>query len=336
MMDREHLAKTVEQPIEPEMEIVDAHHHLWDTVTAYGRYELDDLRLDTSSGHNVTQSVFIDCGANYFNDGPTHLRPVGESVFVARIADQSDRSPGTKIAAIVGHVDLTASDYVGEVLDAHRSAAGGRFRGIRHSGARAEDPAQGPSRTQPPPDLYRQPSFIAGARILAAKGYTFDAWQYHHQLGMVADLAQEVPELSIIVNHVGGPLGIGGWATKPDEVMETLRSGLKILAKCNNVFMKLGGIGMTRFGGHWNQLEYPPGSDQITERWGDLVRFIIDLFGPDRCMFESNFPVDGETVSYGVLWNAFKKMTTGYSPTERASLFAGTAREVYKIAPPIQ
>jgi len=336
MMDRDHLAKTIEQAIEPDLEIVDPHHHLWDTVTIYGRYELADLRIDASAGHNVTQTVFVDCGANYFTDGPAHLRPVGETVYVAGRAEQSDRTPGVTIAAIVGHVDLTGGNRVGEALDAHRVAAAGRFRGVRHSGARAEDPTVAASRTGPPPDLYRQPSFIAGAKTLAGRGYTFDAWQYHHQLDMVADLARAVPELTIIVNHVGGPLGIGRWAAQPTEVMQTLRTGLSELAGLDNVMMKLGGIAMTRYGGGWDQLERPPGSDQVADRWGDLIRFIIDGFGPHRCMFESNFPVDGETVSYNVLWNAFKKMSSTYTESERADLFARTARRVYKISPPSQ
>jgi predicted TIM-barrel fold metal-dependent hydrolase len=331
MMNRDWLARRTEEALEPELEIVDGHHHLWDTVTRYGRYELDDLRRDAGGGHNVVATVFIDCGANYLTTGPEHLRPVGETIYVAGRADESDRTPGVPIAAIVSHVDLTLGAGAGEVLDRHVEEAGGRFRGIRHAGARADDPTVPVSRTEPPADLYRQESFRAGARELAARGLTFEAWQYHHQLDDVADLARAVPELTIIVNHLGGPLGIGSFADRRDEVEAELRAGLTTLAGLDNVVLKVGGIGMTRFGVGWDRDELPPTSDDVVARWDDLVRWSIDTYGPSRCLFESNFPVDGETVSYVTLWNAFKKMSAAYSAAERAELFAGTARRVYRL-----
>ncbi len=330
-MDRDWLAGTVEEAIEPDIEIVDPHHHLWDTVTRYGRYELDDLRIDAGAGHRVVETVFIDCGANYRDDGPAELRPVGETEYVAGRADESDRTEGVRIAAIVSHADLSLGQAVGEVLDAHVAAAGGRFRGIRHSGARADDPTVPPSRTEPPAGLYRQADFVAGARALAARGLSFEAWQYHHQLDDVASLARSVPELTIIVNHLGGPLGVGRYAGRLDEVHAELRAGLEPLVALDNVVMKVGGIGMTRFGTGWEERDRPPTSDEVLEVWGDLLRWTIDRFGPDRCLFESNFPVDGETLSYVVLWNAFKKVSAGYAPAERAALFAGTARRVYRL-----
>lgn len=332
-MDRSWLAGTVEEALEPDLEIVDPHHHMWDTVTRYGRYELDDLRLDTGAGHRVVQTVFIDCGANYRTDGPDELRPVGETEYVAGRADESDRTPGAVIAAIVSHADLGLGPAVTPVLEAHLAAAGGRFRGIRHSGARADDPSVPLSRVEPPRGLYRQPSFVAGARALAGLGLSFEAWQYHHQLDDVLALARAVPELAIVVNHLGGPLGVGRYADRRDEVDEQLRRGLEPLAGCDNVAVKLGGVGMTRFGTGWEDRERPPTSDEVVDRWGDLLRWTIDTFGPDRCMFESNYPVDGETVGYAVLWNAFKKASAGYEPGERADLFAGTARRFYRIQP---
>ena len=330
-MDRDWLAGTIEEAIEPDLEIVDPHHHLWDVVTRYGRYELDDLRLDAGAGHRVVETVFIDCGANYRTDGPAELRPVGETEYVAGRADESDRTDGVRIAAIVSHADLTLGDAAGDVLDAHVAAAGGRFRGIRHSGARADDPTVPPSRTEPPAGLYRQDAFVAGARALAARGLSFEAWQYHHQLDDVASLARAIPELTIVVNHLGGPLGVGRYAGRWDEVHAELRAGLEPLVALDNVVMKVGGIGMTRFGTGWEDRDRPPTSDEVLEVWGDLLRWTIDRFGPDRCLFESNFPVDGETLSYVVLWNAFKKVSAGYTPAERAALFAGTARRVYRL-----
>ena len=331
MMDRSWLAGTDEAAIEPDIEIVDAHHHLWDVVTRYGRYELDDLLLDTGAGHRVVQTVFIDCGANYRVDGPDHLRPVGETEYVAERAEASDRSGGAVIAAIVSHADLGRGEAAGEVLDAHVEAAAGRFRGVRHAGARADDPEVPVSRVEPPAGLYRQEGFQAGARALADRDLSFEAWQYHHQLDDVLALARAVPDLTIVVNHLGGPLGIGRHAGRWDQVHAELRQGLGPLADHPNVVMKLGGVGMTRFGTGWERGDRPPNSDEVVARWGDLIRWTIDTFGPDRCLFESNYPVDGETVGYTVLWNAFKKMSMGYSSTERAQLFAGTARRVYRL-----
>ena len=330
-MDRTWLARTTEPAVEPRLEIVDAHPHLWDFETIYGRYELDDLRTDTESGHRVVQTVFIDCGANYRTDGPEALRPVGETEYATSRAVESESTTGAVIAAIVSHADLTRGEAVAEVLEAHIEAAGGRFRGIRHSGARAEDPTVPPSRTEPPAGMYRQDGFTAGARALAANGLSFEAWQYHHQLGDVLELARAVPELPIVVNHLGGPLGVGRYADRWDEIHAEVRRGLEPLAGCANVAVKLGGVGMTRFGTGWEDRDRPPGSDEVVEVWGDLIRWTIDTFGPDRCMFESNYPVDGATTGYVVLWNAFKKLSSGYSSTERADLFAGTARRFYRI-----
>lgn len=331
MMNRAWLSQVSETALEPDLEIVDAHHHLWDTETRYGRYELEDLRTDTGAGHNITDTVFIDCGANYRETGRSELRPVGETEYVAGRAEESENTAGAKIAAIVGHADLLLGAAVVEVLEAHVAAAGGRFRGIRHSGARAEDTAIPTSRVQPPAGLYAMPAFRDGARVLASMGLSFEAWQYHHQLADVVDLARAVPELPIIVNHLGGPLGIGGYVGRWDSIVSELRNGLTALSTLPNVSLKLGGVGMTRFGTGWEANDSPPDSDIVVGHWGELIRRSIDLFGPDRCMFESNYPVDGETTGYVVLWNAFKKLSNGYTAAERQDLFSGTARRIYRI-----
>lgn len=331
MVNRARLELVNEPPIEPELEIVDAHHHLWDTETRYGRYDLDDLLIDTGAGHNITSTVFIDCGANYRTSGPVELRPVGETEYVATRAVASEQTSGATIAAIVGHADLALGPAVTDVLEAHIDAGGGRFRGVRHSGARAGDPAVGSSRVGPPAGLYALPSFRDGARALAALGLSFEAWQYHHQLAEVVDLAVAVPELSIVVNHLGGPLGVGGFADRRAAVLAELRNGLAALAELPNVSLKLGGVGMIRFGAGWEHQPLPPDSDAVADHWGELIRWAIDHFGPDRCMFESNYPVDGETTGYGVLWNAFKKISVDYGKAERQQLFSDTARRIYRI-----
>ncbi|MFT7650120.1 MAG: L-fuconolactonase [Candidatus Poriferisodalaceae bacterium] len=331
MMNREWLALTAEDALEPELEIVDPHHHLWQVEGHYGLYDLDDLHVDTGAGHNVVETVFIDCGASYRTDGAESMRPLGETEFVADRAAASDVSGRARIAAIVSHADLTLGAAVRDVLEAHVEIAQGRFRGIRHSGARLEDPAVPTSRTQPPAGLYAMDSFRVGAATLASMGLSYEAWQYHPQLGEVAELARAMPELSIVLNHIGGPVGIGSWAGQRERVLDEWRPGMLALAELQNVSLKVGGIGMTRYGVGWENNATPPTSDIVLARWSDQLLWCIDTFGPSRCMFESNYPVDGETCRYGVLWNAFKKVSSGYSATERADLFAGTARRVYRL-----
>jgi predicted TIM-barrel fold metal-dependent hydrolase len=331
-MDRDWLARTVEDALEPDLEIVDPHHHLWPAPTGkYPRYDLDDLRLDTGAGHNVVDTVFIDCAAQYRTSGPVALAPVGETEYVASLAERSDRTPGARIAAIVSHADLTLGADVAEVLAAHVAAGGGRYRGVRHAAGWDQSPDVPNSHTNPPPGLYVQPAFRTGLATLAAVGQSFEAWQYHPQLADLIDLARAVPEAQIVLNHLGAPMGIGPYAGRRAEVEAVWRPAMETLASLPNVALKVGGIGMARYGMGFERNERPPTSDELLAVWGDRLRWCIDRFGPDRCMFESNFPVDGESVGYTVLWNAFKKVSAGYTAAERADLFAGTARRVYRI-----
>ena len=331
-VDRARLARTVEEVIDPEVELCDPHHHLWAEPTMrYPRYDLEDLHADTGAGHRVTSTVFVECMAAYRTDGPEALRPVGETAFVAGRADRSDRSDGARIAAIVGFADLTLGAAVDEVLAAHVEAAGGRFRGIRHAAGWDASPDVPNSHTDPPADLYDLASFRAGMRTLAARGLSFDAWQYHPTLPRLVALARAVPEATIVVNHLGAPLGIGPYAGRRSEVLASWWSSMAELAACPNVVLKLGGIGMPRYGAGWERLERPPTSDDLVDLWGDEIRRCIDAFGPDRCMFESNYPVDGESVGYVVLWNAFKRIAASYDRSERDALLRGTAVRTYRI-----
>jgi predicted TIM-barrel fold metal-dependent hydrolase len=256
---------------------------------------------------------------------------VGETVYVAAQAAETERRGGARIAGIVGHADLDLGAAVEEVLTAHVEHAGGRFRGVRHSAAWDPDPSIARSHSNPPHDLYRRSSFRQGLATLGRLGLSFDAWQYHPQLSELVDAARAVPGTPIVVNHLGAPLGIGPYAGRRAEVLETWRPQMAELARLDNVHLKVGGIGMSRYGMGWEHGERPPGSDDLVAAWGDEVRWCIDKFGPQRCMFESNFPVDSESCSYVVLWNAFKKVSDGYSAAERADLFAGTARRFYRL-----
>jgi predicted TIM-barrel fold metal-dependent hydrolase len=333
-MDRAWLGRRIEEPLDPDLEIVDPHHHLWPAGSRYGRYGLDDLLIDTAAGHHIVQTVFVECRSSYLEDGPHRLRPLGETQYVAAMAETSEDRGGPSIDGIVAHADLTLGRSVAEVLQAHIVAAHGRLRGIRHASARSDELEVSRGRTEPPADLYRHPEFQAGARVLAELGLTFDAWQYHYQLDTVGALARAVPDLVIVVDHLGGPLGVGRFDGRDHEVRQHLRDELEGLAELANVYLKLGGVGMIRFGSRWQLRPQPPASDDVVAVWSDLVRWAIDTFGPGRCMFESNYPVDGETVGYGVLWNAFKKMASPYNPTEKADLFAATARRVYRLPAP--
>jgi L-fuconolactonase len=332
-MKREWLAQTVEVAIEPELEIVDPHHHLWPEPPGrrWYTYDVADLRIDTDAGHRVVDTVFVECMAAYRTDGPEHLRCVGETEWVAPRAAETARTPGARIAGIVSHASLRLGAAVEEVLDAHIAAADGLFRGIRDAGAWDADERIPRTHTNPVPGLYGLDSFRAGMRVLAAKGLTFEAWQYHTQLGDVAALARGCPDVTIVLNHIGAPIGIGPYEGRRDEVLAVWRSAMTDVASCPNVVLKVGGIGMSRYGVGFETWQHPPTSDQLLAVWGDELRFCVDTFGPDRCMFESNFPVDAESCSYTVLWNAFKKVSVGYSPSERAALFSETARRVYRL-----
>lgn len=332
-MDSAHdawLHRNVEEVLEPEMPICDPHHHLWDYPT--DRYLLDELRADTGDGHHVVSTVFVECMSGYRVGGPEELRPVGETEMVKMIADQSAATTahGAVIAGIVGFADLRGTN-VDEVLATHEAAGAGRFRGIRHASASDPDPALESAHTSPPPQLFADPEFRKGFAALGAAGLSFDAWLYHPQIPELTDLARAHPEVIVVLDHLGGPVGIGPYAGRRDEVMDAWRTSMADLATCPNVNVKLGGIGMPIFGLGFHKRPDPPSSQQLVEVWGPHIRWCIETFGAERCMFESNFPVDKASCSYRTLWNAFKQMTAADPPAARRALFQDTAVRVYRL-----
>jgi predicted TIM-barrel fold metal-dependent hydrolase len=325
------LALTAEDAIEPERPIVDAHHHLWTHVDP--PYLLDDLLADTGAGHNVVATVFIECGWNWDRDAADPvMTPVPETAAVAELARRSDTTGGARIAAIVGHADLRHGAAAGRALDALAAAGDGRFVGIRHATAWDADPSIPNHRTEPVAGLMDDATWRAGFAELARRGLTYDAWLYHPQIPELVRLARDFPDVQMICDHLGGPLGVRSYAGRRDEVWTATRASLEELASCPNVALKLGGIGMPIMGDRWHRGERPPSSAELAATWGDLVRWCVETFGPDRCMFESNFPVDRVSCSYVVLWNGFKQMVSDASDDEKAALFAGTASRVYRIA----
>ncbi len=323
------LATTREEALEPALPICDPHHHLWDLPGS--RYLLEELHEDTGAGHHVVQTVFLECSSEYRKEGPVALRPVGETEFVAGLAARSEAAAGATIAAIVGYADLRLGDAVEEVLAAHREAGRGRFRGIRHASAWDASDRVHNAHTDPSQDLLYTDAFRAGAAVLQRMGMSFDAWLYHPQIGDLVDLARALPELPIVLDHLGGPLGVGPYAGQRDKVREAWRPPMQELAACPNVSLKLGGIGMSIYGLGWHKQPTAPSSDALVAAWGDDIRWCIELFGPERCMFESNFPVDKRGCSYTVLWNAFKKIAADASDAEKAWLFHDCAARFYRL-----
>lgn len=333
------LALTTEEPLDPGLPICDPHHHLWDLRPARlaPRYLLDEVLADVQSGHNVVSTVFIECGAMFKADGPEAMRPVGETEFVNGIAAMSASGlygPVRIAAGIIGTADLKLGDAAAAVLDAQIAAGGGRFRGIRVGATWDPSDAVPNHRTNPPRGLFLRQDFRAGFAHLAPRQLTFEAWCYHHQIPEVTDLARAFPDTTIILDHLGGPIGIGPYAGKADEVYAQWRAHVTELATCHNVVAKLGGLNMEVNGFGWQEKPRPPTSRELVDATRRYFEYTLEKFGVERCMFESNYPVDKLSCSYTVLWNSFKRLTSGCSVDEKANLFHDTAARVYRLDRP--
>lgn len=331
-IDEAWLASRQEEILEPDLPICDPHHHLWDFPAH--RYLLPELLADTGSGHRIESTVFVECTAFYRAGGPPELRVVGEAEFVngvAAMAASGRYGPTLACAGIVGRADLALGARVEEVLAALVAAGNGRFRGIRHAAGWDASDAIHNSHTAPPRELYRDPAFREGFARLRRFELSFDAWLYHPQLSDVTDLARAFPEQSIVLDHVGGPLGIGPYAGRREAIFAEWRRAIRDLAACPNVYVKLGGLGMKICGFEFHKRPQPPSSEELAAAWRPYVETCIEAFGPERCMFESNFPVDKASCSYALLWNAFKRLAAGASADEKAALFRGTAMRFYRL-----
>jgi len=328
-LNRWHQTYT-ETALEPELPIIDAHHHMWDRPPE--RYALDELLTEFSSGHNIRASVFVECTAMFRADGPEALKPVGETEYVNGVAAASASGiygASRLCAGIVSYADLTAGEAVRPLLEAHIRASP-RFRGIRQQ-AQHDAVLGSMARRRPPPGLLLRPEFRAGFALLAPLALSFDAYIYFTQLAELADLAKTFPNTTIILNHAGTPLGIGPYEGNRGDVFNTWSENLRRLAECGNVSLKIGGLGMALCGFGLHERQTPPGSDDLAELWRPYVEVCINAFGAPRCMFESNFPVDKQSCGYNPLWNAFKKLSAARSPEERTDLFSGTAQRVYRL-----
>jgi predicted TIM-barrel fold metal-dependent hydrolase len=343
----------VDEPIlDPELPIIDPHHHLWDMRGRFGpdapparhgfeallrrspHYLLDQLLADIGAGHNVRATVFVECGAMYRAGASAALAPVGETEFVNGVAAMSASGlygEARACAGIVGHADLTLGDAVAPVLEAHLAAGGGRFRGVRQSARYDPDPAVLGPLGGMTAGFYRSAAFRAGFAHLAAHRLSFDAWLLEPQLPDLIDLASTYPETTIILDHLGTPLGIGAYAGQREGRFDEWRNNIRALAERPNVVCKIGGLAMPFLGFPSFMADPPASSEMLAQEWRPYVETAIEAFGAERCMFESNFPVDAGTCDYATLWNAFKRLAAGASADEKAALFHDTARRTYRL-----
>ena len=325
-----------EAALEPDLPIIDPHHHLWETP-ARGLYLLPELLADTSGGHNIVSTVFLECQSMFRASGPVEMRPVGEVEFVAGVAAMSESGNYGKTRvceAIVGWADLMLGSRVREVLEALTVAGGGRFRGTRY-GTSYDPGIAGKFTSRPiPPHRLLDPKFREGFAELGKLGLTYDSWHFHPQLPDLIDIAKAFPGTTIIVDHVGGVLGVGEYAGKSAEIMPQWKKNMVALAALPNVNVKLGGLGMTSFGFGFHEQDAPPSSKELAAAWKPYIETCIEAFGPNRCMFESNFPPDKQSCGYTELWNAFKHITSGASASEKKALYSGAAARVYRMIAP--
>lgn len=323
------LAQVVETPIDPDREIVDPHHHLWNREGT--TYELDALWNDTGCGHNIVQTVFIECRSGYYEGVAERFGPLGETAYVAGMSKLAGLRPDqAQIAGIVAHADLRDPDLA-TVLDGHRAVGGDLFKGIRHAGARDPEPENLVIAGRGDAGLYLDPDFRRGVAALGERGLTYDTWHYHHQNRDFLTLAQAAPDTIMVLDHFGAPLGVGRYAGKRAEIFEAWKDDVAAIAECPNVVAKLGGMAMPDNGFGWHEAGKPPTSDEFVAAQADWYHHMIACFGADRCMFESNFPVDRASISYGVLWNGLKKIAAQYSESEQDQMFSGTARAIYRL-----
>ena len=326
------LALHTEDIIEPSRAIVDPHHHLWDRGGQ--RYMIEEMAADIATGHDVVATVYVDCRSMYRAKGAEAFRPVGEVEFangVAAMSASGGYGPAAICAGLVSHVNLLLGEGAKPVLEAEIVAGNGRFRGIRHSSAWDPEAEIAGMYATRPKGLLLDTTFRKGFACLAPLALSFDAWLFHPQIGELTDLARAFPDTRIVLDHCGGPVGRGRFANRREETFREWRTSIQEIAKCPNVVVKLGGLAMCLLGYDFHERAMPPSSEQAAAAWRPYIETCIEAFGPDRCMFESNFPPDKGQCSYQVIFNAFKRIAAPYSETEKTALFSKTATDFYRL-----
>ena len=333
---QEWLNQLIEDPILPNIPIIDPHHHLWDV--GFGRYYIEELLEDiNSSGHNILSTVYIMSSSNtkiYSKDGLEEFKPLTEIEFATSEGKRADLIPNNKVkvnASIVGSVDLTYGNKLQPVLEKAVNISEGRLKGIRMLLASHTDPRISSGAVKSDLGLMLHPNFIDGAKCIQDANLSLDFWIYHTQLNEMEKIARALPDLTIILNHIGGPIHLGEYEGKQAATHREWRSAMMRLSRIPNINVKLGGLGMAVNGAKFHNSKFPPNSVQLSDVWKPWIYETIDMFGFDRCMFESNFPVDKGSCSYGALWNAFKILAKDMSDDEINKLFSKNAAKIYKI-----
>jgi predicted TIM-barrel fold metal-dependent hydrolase len=324
------LAKGQEAAIEPALPIIDAHHHFYERPG--WNYKADEYLVDTASGHNIVASVYMQALTRYRHDGEDALKPVGETEYVRQVADQHSESKTRVARGIVSYANLLLGKDVSRVLEAHREAGGGRVKGIRHLVSWDADKSLANPLSAVPQGLLLDKRYREGYAELAKYGMSYDAWLFFPQLPELFDLAKAHPEIPVIIDHCGGVVRIGAYAGRRDEVFATWRKHIQALSRLPNVYIKLGGLGMRINGFDFEKFPASPSSKVLADTWRPWIDTCIEAFGPNRAMFEGNFPVDKGSYAYSNCWNAFKMLTKDMSAEERHALFFETANKVYRLA----
>ncbi|HYF19805.1 MAG TPA: amidohydrolase family protein [Ramlibacter sp.] len=333
--DEAWLARALPEPaLDPEVPVVDPHMHFWHHKSGY-RYFVEEFARDVAaSGHDVQGTVYVECGSMYRAGGPEHLRSVGEAEFAvgqAAIAASGKYTKALGAAGIIGFADLTLGPLARETVDAHVAAANGRFRGIRQRAKWDGDPAVRGPVSADGPGLFLRPEFGEGLDYLTSVGLLFEASVFHHQLPDVVALARAHPDARIVIGNNASPVGHSSYAGKEAEVHAQWLSGIRALAGCSNVSIKLGGLLMSLGSFDFTRAERPPSSDELADLWRPWIEPCLDILGPDRCMASSNFPVDKAGMPYGTVWNAFKRIAGVCSASEKRLLLAGNAKRIYGL-----
>ena len=326
------LAQYTEEVIDPQRPIVDPHHHLWDRGGQ--RYMIEEIAADIASGHNIIATVYVEARSMYRAGGPEALRPVGEVEFAngaAAMSASGGYGAAAICAGIVGHVNLLLGEGARPVLEAEIAAGGGRFRGIRHSSAWDADADVAGMYATRPKGLLLDQTFRKGFACLAPLALSFDSWLFHPQIGELTDLARAFPDTKIVLDHCGGPIGLGSYANRREEIFPVWKASIREIAKCPNVVVKLGGLAMRLLGYDFHERPKPPSSEQAAAAWRPYIETCIEAFGPERSMFESNFPPDKGQSSYQVIFNAFKRIAAPCSEAEKTAMFSKTATDVYRL-----
>jgi len=321
------LARHVEPVLDPEQPILDAHHHLWDRPGS--RYRCEEFLADLANGHNVCASIYVQCRTGYRTDGPETLRSVGEVDTIRRWARDADTS--VYPVKLIAHADLLLGAQARAQIEALVDAGEGTVCGIRNTTAHHPDPRLVSNPKPAPAGLLKADTFLKGAAEVAKAGLVLDVWAYQTQLDEVFDLAKVNPDLTVVIDHLGGPLGAGPYRDNPSAHFVAWRAGVERLAQLPNTRMKIGGFGLMVMGKDYHLSEIPPSSEKIADDWAAHLDVCLNAFGANRAMFESNFPVDKGMFAYSVLWNAFKRLARPLTADERTAMFHGTAAATYGI-----